>query len=808
VHLLAAWLLLAAPDSTSLSDSALVAAPDTAHAAPRRVVKRLEEVVVRASRLADPLSSQSVHSVSREALRELPVDRLADALSLKAGVVAVGEQLHVRGGRAGDAQMTLEGVPLGEALRGRPMELPRLALESADVVSGGLDAEYGGALAGVIPLRTVSAQGRTEGEVRWDGDLGYRTDFFDPTRYDQFSGVVSSRLPAGLGAVAAADVVSDDGALPQLRPHDRWNSWRADDRVLGFLKLAPLGAAPRVALELLGSRRMSRPYDPMWSLDGYTTTCTDAFCSGGPAFSDVPLPGYERYRAIDHLAMTDEHREAALLSGWRPWRGGRMRGAAGWIAAQRLTSVGGRDDESYLDPSRAPIWGLPDSPTSDPFYVYAGDEPYFQKSSAETYTMRGDFDRALASGSRGGGGIGLTYDHVRMRELDVTTPHTGLDSLRTYEAWAPGGWAYAQGRWVREGLVLNGGLRFEAFTAGPQADRQSFPASARWLWSLSPRLGVAYPVSARDVLSLAYIRIQQAPARDFLYDNRRDVSHRQPLGNPALEPATVISYQAALKHLFEGGRAFQASVFYRDLFNQIGVREMSPTLQVSRPQYQNADEGNAEGFELECILPYGENSEVDVDYTFMHAVGMQSLEEGLPFGNVFSPRTAPLGDYPLDWDRRHTITLSWMMRKSQEWTVAWITRVGSGLPWTASPRRSAINDPSIVNAERFSWDENTSLSIRWGPPFLPSLWHFGFGLEVRNLFDFRGDRRATITGYPNPEINTYYDDYGAFRGETGLGGGAYWDSRDPSAPDSWVRVFDPRLGTPRRTVRFGVNARW
>src|SRR5262249_8872834 len=148
VHLLAAWLMLAAPDSNSAPNSTRLASPDTAHGAPSRVVKRLEEVVVRASRLADPLSSQTLHRVSRDALRALPVDRVSDALALQAGVVALGEQLHVRGGRAGDAQVMLEGLPLGEALRGRPMELPRLALESADVVSGGLDAESGGALAG------------------------------------------------------------------------------------------------------------------------------------------------------------------------------------------------------------------------------------------------------------------------------------------------------------------------------------------------------------------------------------------------------------------------------------------------------------------------------------------------------------------------------------------------------------------------------------------------------------------------------------------------------------------------------------
>ena len=815
MEMLATWLLLAATATDpALPDSAASAAPDTARASGNRVVKRLEEVVVRASRLPDPLSSQSVHRVSRESLRELPVDHLTDALALQAGVVAMGEQLHVRGGRVGDAQMTVEGIPLGEALRGRPMEIPRLALESADVVSGGLDAEYGGALAGVIPLHTVNAPQRTEGEVRWDGDLGFHTDYFQPTNYNQFSAVIGAPLGRAIGAVIAADVLADNTWLPQLRPHDQWNSWRADNRMLGYLKLAPIGGAPKVALQLFGSRRVTLPYDPMWSLDGYTTTCTGPFCSEGPGFSETPQPGYERYRAIDHLAITDEHRLAAVLSAWRPWRDGRLRGAAAWVAARRLTSVGGRDDESYvLDKTRAPFWGYPGSPTSDPFLVYAGDEPYFQKSFAETYTLRGDYDLARPNGNRAGAGFGLTYDHVRMRELDTSTRGTGLDSLRAYEAWAPGGFAYAQGRWVREGMVLNGGLRLEAFTAGPQADRQSYPDDGGVVWTLSPRLGVAYPVSTRDVLSLSYVRIQQAPGRDFLYDNRDDnregVTHRQPLGNPALEPATVISYQAALKHLFEGGRALQASVFFRDLFGQVGVRELDPTLQVSRPQYQNADEGHVEGLELEWIVPTGTTgSELNLDYTFMHAVGTASLEEGFGFGYWLAPRTAPLGDVPLNWDQRHTLAVSYMWRKAPEWTIAWVSRVGSGLPWTASPRRSPINDPSIVNARRFDWDETSSLSVRWGPPFLPTMWHLGLGLEVRNVFDFRGDQLATLSGYPNPTINTLYDDYGAHRGETGLGGGAYWDARDPDAPDAWVRVLDPRLGRAPRTVRFGLDARW
>ena len=70
------------------------------------------------------------------------------------------------------------------------------------------------------------------------------------------------------------------------------------------------------------------------------------------------------------------------------------------------------------------------------------------------------------------------------------------------------------------------------------------------------------------------------------------------------------------------------------------------------------------------------------------------------------------------------------------------------------------------------------------------------------------DRVATLSGYPHPLINTTYDDYGAFRGETGLGGGAYWDADDRSVPDAWVRVHDPRLLDAPRLVRFSLGTSW
>jgi len=99
---------------------------------------------------------------------------------------------------------------------------------------------------------------------------------------------------------------------------------------------------------------------------------------------------------------------------------------------------------------------------------------------------------------------------------------------------------------------------------------------------------------------------------------------------------------------------------------------------------------------------------------------------------------------------------------------------GSALPWTPRARRQLDTDFSLLNTRRFAWEESTNLLLSWRPFVGP----FHVGLDVRNLFDRRTETAATISGYPHPLINTYYDDYSAYRTETGLPGGAYWEDRD------------------------------
>ena len=771
-------------------------------------VVRLSELIVRGMRIHDPLSSATVHMIPASVVRTLPIDRVSELFALTAGVVARGEDLHVRGGRAGDSRVVLRGIALNDPLRGRAMELPLLAVRDAELASGGLDAGDGGALAGVLRLRTLDP-----GE-RWSGEAQWHTDAQISTQYDRVGARAGGPIPrTGLGVVASVEATLDDTHLPSLRSAGRKEilgssiGWRADNRVLGHLKLATRSGASRLSLELLANRRVDRPFDPQWSLDGYTTNCIDPDgqvpCAGGAGYSDEALPGYQRYRAADHHVMTDERRGAAALA-WERFKERRHFAITlGWLETRSVTSLDGREDFSYLDPSRFPVTGLYDSPDNDPFHIYAGDEPWYRTAAARRWTLRADDQRSSARGDVLQLGAGVTYDDLALTEKDFSTPGFGLDSIRTYRAFAPGGWMYGHGRWLFEGLVANGGLRAEYFTPGPQAESQSFPHEARATWTLSPRLGIAYPISVRDVFSLSYVRVQQNPERDYLYDNRARITNRHPIGNPALEPSTAVSYQAAVKHLFSEQWALQGAVFFRDIFGLVGARNRSDPRLTPLLQYQNADDAHGSGVEMTLLWSGTPGNHAAFHYTFLEARGTESREEGVPFGPKQQERPESIGQHALDWDRRHSASLAWSIDRPRWGSLSWTTSVGSGLPWTPRGLRELEADVSAYNTRRFKWSEVSNASVRW--PLPRGLRNVKFGLDVRNVFDSRSDRFATVDGFPNLQINTLYDDYGAYRTATGNPGGAYWNDRNGDGVPGWVPVRDPRLIAPPRAIRLGAN---
>jgi len=758
--------------------------------------------------LGDIQSSQISHRIPPTALHSYPVDNLADVMQIQAGVVAQAEELHVRGGRAGETMFTVDGLGFNEPQLYHPMEVPLLALESAELVSGALESPLGGGIAGVMQLRTMNPTSRPSAEFRWTGDA--RTS----TNYDRAAFRVSSPLHVlGLGAVVAGDGTFDDTWLPMLRTANREEvfgvplGWRAENRMLGSLKFAPLKHPENFSAEVFASRGVHQPYSPSWSLDGWTVIPFNPKMS--PIFTPYFVDSAYRYRAADHYGITDERSIAALIkaSALRGTRRGTI--SLGWLHSSSVFSLGGNQEP--LSAMHRPKYG--NANDRDQFHVLWGDFPVYRQTWSDVATLRGDVDWVNQAGARFAAGAGIHYDVTALDEVNwLAFGRFGVDiygappfdSIRTYRARAPGSFAYVQSRFKSGGMIMNLGLRAEQFTPGAAAETQTLPGSSASTWSLAPRLSLAYPISVRDVFSFSYIRIQQSPGRDYLYDNRQAIENREPLGNPALTPATAISYEAAVKHLFSEAWALQTSVFFRDVYDQIGVEDFAVPAGPTDLRYVNVDQSSTLGFEWSVVHEVA-RLRLEASYTWMQAWGNESRPGGDPYGPVRLANTPATGTQPLSWDRRHTLLFSGMWRARQNWSLGWSSALLSPLPWTPKPTRQIPTDIGAINSERLPWNENTNLSLRWAVPYARGV---ELGLEVRNLFDHRSDQIATVDGYPNPVSNTLYDDYGAYRTETGNGGGAYYTYLPEGAPGHWVPVHDPRLMNAPRTVRMSVGARW
>jgi len=133
----------------------------------REEVIQGEEIVV----VAPPITvrkdlTSSEARVTAETIDRLPVQEVSQVLTLQAGVTERGG-LHIRGGRASEVVVMVDGVPVTDNFDGSTaVQLENEGIQELQVISGTFNAEYGNAMSGVINV--VTKEGRSD---RWAGSI-------------------------------------------------------------------------------------------------------------------------------------------------------------------------------------------------------------------------------------------------------------------------------------------------------------------------------------------------------------------------------------------------------------------------------------------------------------------------------------------------------------------------------------------------------------------------------------------------------------------------------------------------------------
>jgi outer membrane receptor protein involved in Fe transport len=420
--------------------------------------------------------------------------------------------------------------------------------------------------------------------------------------------------------------------------------------------------------------------------------------------------------------------------------------------------------------------------------------------------MNGDFSRKLGTHNFMLGGD-VNYNSLSFLDTDYpnVVTSTGLYGATRdeFQFYNPEGSFFVQDRWEYEGMVLNAGMRYDNFSVGNQIASAEVRDRVKTQWS--PRVGIAYPISDRDVMSFHYGRLFQVPDRAYIYQGRNISSTAR--GNPNLEPQTTISYQLGVQHLFTKEIYGQFGVYFKDIFGLLTtVDQAVPGFSVTVPTYVNGDYASSRGIEMTLIKRHSHGFSGELNYTYGNITGTASdPNRALPQAGNLRDQYKPTSETPIDWDQRHSLSATLRLGNERDWGASFVYTFGTGFPYTPHERQERRQDPTLTNSRRLP--STSALSCQAERFFRAWGQNLTLYVQASNLLDAKNIDDLEPSLWPYGTIDPI--SYTIYYSETGRAGGAFLtQDRDGDGREDWYPVNDPAVFAQGRTIRVGLGVQF
>ncbi|MCF6270501.1 MAG: TonB-dependent receptor [Melioribacteraceae bacterium] len=258
----------------------------------------------------------------------------------------------------------------------------------------------------------------------------------------------------------------------------------------------------------------------------------------------------------------------------------------------------------------------------------------YDYTSSESFTFKADYTNQLDKVHMIKTGIWFLRNRMKLdygrKDLIHTYKGELVDELKkswlerdiTYYEFA----AYFQDKIEFEGLVFNAGIRMDgsfneepdlpifndAYAGGLIEDTlYSFPDSVssrnNWKIYISPRIGVAHPISENSKLFFNYGYFYQRPTiTQLFYDSYRpnySSSSLRRISNSNLDFRKVIQYELGFEQMVENWFRITISGYYRDITNEIASTELTDRTSYVYSRYFANGFANVRGFEIDIRVP-------------------------------------------------------------------------------------------------------------------------------------------------------------------------------------------------------------
>ena len=641
---------------------------------------QVDEVVVTArTPLIQKDITSSISVITREKIDALPVSTFTELLSLQAGVTGSGNNLHVRGGRSNEVAYMIDGtIVVDPLLGGLATDINNDAIQEMSLLSGTFNAEYGNALSGIVNI--VTRDGADKFSVKLEGRSSeFGVDRYSSLHENRINGSISGPIISpGYSFFLSGEIDKRGSYLPF--GHNNTRSF--------FSKLTTT-AIPHIKISLsnrgsLGGRQ-NYSHSYKYISDQYTRTRTDS------------------WQSTLNFTHTLQNNLFYTLS-------------ASYFNQGYYSGID-KDTSDYLSSTEEQYFE--NYGTGFEFYSLS-DPPELISSRSATAIFKAD--AVWQIGSMNEVKFGVSYKKHWLKLFDIYDPKRNFPYVDNYNTEPFEGAAYIQDKIELPYLVINIGLRFDYLNSNVEfRDNPLVPNSLVKVKSrsqISPRFGIAHPISDKTKLHFSYGHFFQNPDFEYLFENNQyDLNVREPLfGQPSLDAQRTISYEVGISHQFTDNVAMHLTAYYRDITGLIGTRYFFPFVDgryTGYTLYVNEDYANIKGFELTLDVRPDKYFSGGLTYTYSVAKGSASSETEQYPGTDESTQL-----YFLDFDRPHVFNASgtytipeaegpeiFGAHIFENMDFSLILRASSGTPYTPSGRdigfveRNSLRQPGLYNID-------------------------------------------------------------------------------------------------------------
>lgn len=766
------------------------------------VIQSGEEVVITAERpliRKDLTSSQA--RVDAAQIEQLAVHEVKDVLSLQAGVTT--DQLggiHIRGGRSSEVGYWVDGISVSDVYDGaQAVQVNQNAVQELQVISGTFNAEYGQAMSGIVNIVTK------DGDPNYHANLStYIGDYVTPDNIfynlNQFRPVSNKNVEGSLSGPI----------VPDLTFYLSGRYYKTDGWLYGDRTFLPSGAlAPGADTikdangNFAGIRRPGSPVPMNNSELIYGQFKLTYQVSGGIKFAVTAVGSRNNYRDYNHDYYLNPDgdvnkydRGYNVSSLWT-----HTLNARSFYTLSLSFFEKNFKEHLYADPFD-PRYNMDPAAFSrnlQEFY-HGGTNLHQFKRSTETRAAKIDYTNQIGALHELKAGaearlhqlylqdyyIYPAQDTLRNSQGVLTTiykPAIPVITASNYQEYTEQPIelsAYVQDKLEYERMIVNFGVRFDYFNSkgkilsdpnDPNVYLPQKPSNiaesldvrlAKWYKkasaksSVSPRLGISYPITDKGVLHFSYGHFFQIPSFSLLYQNPGyKVNAVDPVqgvyGNADLKPQRTVQYELGLQQQLTDEMSFDVTGFYRDTRDWVGtspkiyVRDATGlTATQSYTIFVNEDYANSRGITLTVNRRPSNKWTMSLSYTFQIAEGTNSSPDEAQ-GAITSNKEPTLTLTPLNWDQTHTLNLN-VGFGLEDWGVFLLGRYGSGLPYSPVINQANARGQDaarIVTKNSRRGPETYDLDLRAFKNFKVGDLGLSAFVKVFNLLD----RRNEITVY-------------------------------------------------------------